>query len=146
MKNQKTESRQQDNRTTDRGCGTPGAGSQERITEHEGQAAMGEKRVSAFHGLPPSADRGLEALRFCVMFPRLGSARRSRQASDVVEQIRRRYRRRLGVRAKWREYVAELVGVSAGTVGAWRCGTQRPSAERAAKLREIYRALGKGRQ
>lgn len=160
MKNQKTESRQQNHRITDQGTtgpgeggwqqcmlrwdresGKPGAGSQERITEDQGRTGR-----SIFDNLPVSADGGLAALRFCVLFPRMVSSRRSQKPWAVVERIRRRYRRRLGPRAKWREYVAELTGVSAQTVGAWRSGTVRPSPERKAKLLEICRELGKARR
>ena len=114
----------------------PGGGRQEPGSEDEKQV----------HGLPSGADEGLDALMFCVLYPRMGYSRRSQRASDVVERIRRRYRRRLGPRAKWREYVAGLVGVRAHTVGAWRGGTQRPSPERKAKLLEICRDWGKARR
>ncbi len=68
---------------------------------------------------------------------------RFQASSDVMNRIRRRYRERFGRQADWKGYVAGLVGVSAYTVGAWRVGVQRPTAERARLLRGICRDLGK---
>jgi hypothetical protein len=98
---------------------------------------------SIFHGLRSRGDERLEALWWYVTYPRKASPGRSQRSWEVVERIRRRYRRRLGARAKWREYVAERVGVNTQTVSAWRMGTQRPSPERKAKLVEICRELGR---
>ena len=64
---------------------------------------------------------------------------------DVVQRIRRRYRQRFKRADGWREYVAAIVGVAPSTGGAWRVGTMRPTPERAAKLREICRELGRSR-
>lgn len=65
---------------------------------------------------------------------------------DMAQQIRRRYRQRFKRADGWREHVAAIVGVAPSTVGAWRVGTMRPTLERAAKLREICRELGRSRR
>jgi len=67
----------------------------------------------------------------------------SQTPCDVVQRIRRRYRQRFKRADGWREYVAAIVGVAPSTVGAWRVGTMRPTPERAKKLREICRELGR---
>lgn len=145
MKKNNSESKQQNNGTTGpreqelRQCMLKWDRETERVD------APGDESQSETISCGPRSreDERLEALWWYVTYPRKASSGRSQRSWDVVERIRRRYRRRLGARAKWREYVAGRVGVSTQTVGAWRMGTQRPSPERKAKLLEICRELGR---
>ena len=148
MKKNNGESKQQNNVIDD---GTTGPGEQHwqqcmlKWGRETGRpdTGSGEPQSETVFGLRLKADEGLEALWWYVMYPRKASSGRSQRSWDVVERIRRRYRRRLGLRAKWREYVAGRLGVSTNTVSAWRSGTQRPSPERKAKLLKICRELGR---
>lgn len=144
MKKKKSESKQQQIRTE--------GGRKQQLQQcilkwnreaERGDARSGKPQSESILGLRSRADERLEALRWYVTHPGRVSSGRSQRTWDVVERIRRRYRRRLGARAKWREFVAARVGVNIQTVSAWRVGTQRPSPERKAKLLELCRELGR---
>lgn len=63
------------------------------------------------------------------------------RASDLVREIRRQHLRTFKKTRNWREDVASVLGVSPGTVGAWRVRTQRPNAANQAKLKLLKLAI-----